>query len=175
MSSRLWTHPISLISVSIAHGDQFSLFLNSTMQSRFPALTSLTFTDLGQGSCDCERTEPFRSIYEPIRAPPLGLFPVMSSLTLIRECFTPRIVSDLLGPGSHPWPQLEVLALRPRVADAENPYAALQDVVRWKRSQEEPLPSFKLSPNLFERQFWVENGVNVGLLENDDGFKGRVP
>ncbi|KAJ7603802.1 hypothetical protein FB45DRAFT_881219 [Roridomyces roridus] len=57
------------------------------------------------------------------------------------------------------------LALRPMAADVENLYKALQEVVRWKRSQQEPLPTFKLSPTLFEREFWAENGVVVELLE----------
>ncbi|KAJ7628386.1 hypothetical protein FB45DRAFT_918156 [Roridomyces roridus] len=167
------TPHLTHLGLHCTHGDQLASLFNSTRptQSPFPAVTSLTFTNLGQLSCDCDNEELYG--YQRITTPPRRLFPVMSSLTLIRECFTPRIISDLLGPSSQPWPLLEVLAPRPRVADEENLYAALQDVVRWKRSQEGPLPLFKLSPNLLNRQFWVENGVNVGLLENDDGFKGR--
>ncbi|KAJ7603792.1 hypothetical protein FB45DRAFT_1070967 [Roridomyces roridus] len=123
------------------HGDQLSLLFNSTQpaQARLPAVSSLTFTHLDRPVvCTCEVEGSYRDHYKPIAAP-LKLFPVVSSLTLVDECFTPRIVSDLLGHGSQPWPLLDVLALRPKPSEAEKLYTALQDVVRWKRSQQESL------------------------------------
>ncbi|KAJ7608452.1 hypothetical protein FB45DRAFT_1067535 [Roridomyces roridus] len=150
------------------HGDQLSFLFDSikpVSRLTFPAVTSLTLANLDRKECDCEVDENFRDDYKPITAPPLRLLPVMSSLTLIRECFTPRIVLELLGPGLQPWSKLEVLALHPMPADIEKLYVALQDVVRWKQSQQEPLPRLKLSPDLFARDFWAENGVVAELLE----------
>ncbi|KAJ7628301.1 hypothetical protein FB45DRAFT_1059108 [Roridomyces roridus] len=145
------TPHLTHLGLHCTHGDQLAFLFNSTMQSRFPALTSLTFNDLGQLSCRCEEGCP--DDYKPITNHHRTLFPIMSSLTLIRECFAPRIVSDLLGPGSPPWPLFEALALRPRPSDVEDLYTVLQDVVRWKRSQLESLPRFKLSPDLLSGNF----------------------
>ncbi|KAJ7608453.1 hypothetical protein FB45DRAFT_1067536 [Roridomyces roridus] len=155
------TPQLTHLGLHCAHGDQLSFLLNSNMQSTFPAVTSLTIDDLGKLCCDW--TPGAHRDYAPVK-PPLRLFPALSSLTLIRECLTPRMVSDLFGPGSQPWLELEVLAIRPRPAEIENVYRTLQEVVCWKRSQQESLPTFKLSANLFEREFWAENGVVVELL-----------
>ncbi|KAJ7608436.1 hypothetical protein FB45DRAFT_946701 [Roridomyces roridus] len=162
------TPNLTHLSLHFAHGDQLAFLFDSIKPASrlaFPAVTSLTLANADRTQCHCEVDQLFRDEYKSITAPPLRLFPVMSSLTLIRECFTPRIVSDLLGPGSQPWPQLEILALKPMAADEQNLYATLRDVVRWKQSQQEPLPTFKLSPDLFARDFWAENGVVVELLE----------
>ncbi|KAJ7608449.1 hypothetical protein FB45DRAFT_1067533 [Roridomyces roridus] len=149
----------------VFHESETNALFNQLASFDTPHLTHLSLHHIhGDQDCHCEAVADFGDDYRPITTPP-RLFPVISSLTLIRECFTPRIVSDLLGPGSQPWPQLEVLALRPMAADVENLYKALQEVVCCKRSQQESLPTFKLSPNLFEREFWAENGVVVELLE----------
>ncbi|KAJ7603794.1 hypothetical protein FB45DRAFT_1044466 [Roridomyces roridus] len=87
---------------------------------------------------------------------PLGSGIVSQSLTHLDLQF---------NEGEKPWPELDVLAIRPRPAEIENGYTTLQEVVCWKRSQQESLPTFKLSANLFEREFWAENGVVVELLE----------
>jgi hypothetical protein len=60
---------------------------------------------------------------------------------------------------------LETVALCPPKKHVEDVYVALQAIVRgWNRNLRGTLPGFKLSPDLFEREFWAENGVRVELL-----------
>ncbi|KAJ7603014.1 hypothetical protein FB45DRAFT_1072281 [Roridomyces roridus] len=148
LSSLLYLY-VDLSTVTFTSGggivSQSLISLISPAQAGFPAVSSLTFTHLDRPVvCTCEVEGNYRDHYKPIAAP-LKLFPVVSSLTLVDECFTPRIISELLGHGSQPWPLLDVLALRPKPSEAEKLYTVLQEVVRWKRSQQESLPRFKPS------------------------------
>ncbi|KAJ7628336.1 hypothetical protein FB45DRAFT_1079303 [Roridomyces roridus] len=133
--------------ITNAHGYQIAMLFNSTQHQRsagltFPALTSLAFDYL--------------------------LFPALSSLALIYECFTVNILSDLLGPDSAPWPSLRTIIVQPQEKHTEKVYTALQDIVRWKRSRQETLPTFRPSASLFEREFWQEHAVLVELLGADE-------
>ncbi|KAJ7300758.1 hypothetical protein DFH08DRAFT_979348 [Mycena albidolilacea] len=63
----------------------------------FPALASLCL--IKRYPCSCEEREPITST---IPGPPIAVFPALSSLTLINQCWTANILDDILGPGSQP-------------------------------------------------------------------------
>ncbi|KAJ7780254.1 hypothetical protein DFH07DRAFT_794365 [Mycena maculata] len=131
---------------------------NLTLPS-FPALTSLSFIIDG---CHCEMSSPFPC--ETIPSPPLQLFPALSSLTLINQCFTQNILSDLLGPDSPPWPLLRTITLSPKDTDSDGVYSVLQRVARSKQT----LPKFRLSAVLYSKEHWDENGVDAELFDPTD-------
>ncbi|KAJ7628469.1 hypothetical protein FB45DRAFT_1059230 [Roridomyces roridus] len=152
-----------------SHGDQISLLFNApnhpeTAQLVFPALSTLVFISVERYGCNKDPTDTEN--FEAIAAPPLLIFPSLSSLTLIGQCFTARILSETLGPESAPWPLLRTVTVRPLEGDVDEVYAALQEVVQWKRKRQEPLPAFRLSQNLFARGYWQEAGVDVELPDD---------
>ncbi|KAJ7672581.1 hypothetical protein DFH06DRAFT_1176839, partial [Mycena polygramma] len=91
------------------HGEHIWVLLNSTsLHTSFPALTSLYF--VSNGSCVCEE-ESESSIFS---SPPRQLFPAVSSLTLIDQCFTADLVTNVLSSASQHWPLLKTLTLCPK-------------------------------------------------------------
>ncbi|KAJ7628320.1 hypothetical protein FB45DRAFT_1003991 [Roridomyces roridus] len=169
--ARFDTPCLTHFNITGAHGDQIALLFNARQHQRsagltFPALTSLAFTHPTE--CNCDGFESQYARYQSISSPPRQLFPALSSLALINECFTAKLLSDLLGPHSAPWPSLRTVIVHPQEEHTENVYTALQNIVRWKRTRQETLPTFRLSSNLFGREFWEENGVLVELLGADE-------
>ncbi|KAJ7628442.1 hypothetical protein FB45DRAFT_918298 [Roridomyces roridus] len=158
------TPALTHLTLHETHGDQISLLFNGSEypDHAFPSLTSLVF--ISQGTDKCK--EDSNIWFTPIASPPLRLFPAISSLTLIGQCFTAKILSGTLGPESAPWPLLRTVTVRPLEGDVDEVYAALQEVVQWKRKRQEPLPAFRLSQNLFARGYWQEAGVDVELLDD---------
>jgi hypothetical protein len=151
------------------HGDQICVLFNLTSlpHSSFPALTSFSFVK--RGSCWCD-SEP---ISDTISSPPLHLFPALSSLTLINQCSTPKLVQNILGPASQPWPLLKTVALWPRQDDLEALRDVLRDAVQSKRERGQALPKFRLSPKLLSQEDWQGMGVDVEILylvDDPDGF-----
>ncbi|KAJ6571704.1 hypothetical protein B0H19DRAFT_1130800, partial [Mycena capillaripes] len=141
------------------HGDQiFALFNSTSVPSSFPALTSFSFVN--RLSCSCE-TE--RSFSNPISAPSLGLFPALSTLALINQCFTTNLVTDIL---SLPWPLLDTLTLCPQQDYLVDVRGALHDAVELKRRRGQPLPKLRLSsplalPKENEADIEIFDPVNV--------------
>jgi hypothetical protein len=155
-----------------AHRDQIFVLFNSTSlpHSSFPALTSLSFVH--RGSCGCDQVILHS---ETISAPPLQLFPALSSLTLINQCYTVDIVHDILGPASQPWPLLQTVALQPNKDNLKGLRATLRDAVYSKRQGGLALPKFRLSPKLLSSEDWKEMGADVELFGDAadvlDGFR----
>ncbi|KAJ7028704.1 hypothetical protein C8F04DRAFT_1265663 [Mycena alexandri] len=86
------TPALAEFTISGTHADQILVLFNSTSlpHSSFPALTSLTFVN---GSCAC-RVIPADA--HPITSAP-RLFPALSSLSLIHQCFTPHLVTGIFA------------------------------------------------------------------------------
>ncbi|KAJ6571708.1 hypothetical protein B0H19DRAFT_1130812, partial [Mycena capillaripes] len=143
------------------HGDQiFALFNSTSLPSSFPALTSFSFVT--RLSCSCETKRPFSN---PISAPPLGLFPTLSSLTLINQCFTTNLVNDIL---SLSWPNLSTVALCPQQNHLVGVRRALHGAVELRRQRGQPLPKLRLSPPL---AFLQEIGAEVEIFYPEDVLK----
>ncbi|KAJ6571706.1 hypothetical protein B0H19DRAFT_1130802 [Mycena capillaripes] len=143
------------------HGNQiFALFNSKSVPSSFPALTSFSFVN--RLSCSCE-TE--RSFSNPISAPSLGLFPALSTLALINQCFTTNLVTDIL---SLPWPLLDTLTLCPPQDYLVDVRGVLHDAVELKRRCGQPLPKLRLSLPLALPQ---EIGAEVEIFYPEDVLK----
>ncbi|KAJ7507194.1 hypothetical protein B0H11DRAFT_2271706 [Mycena galericulata] len=121
------------------HGDWVCALFDpaSLPRASFPALTSLSFVNI---RCRCEDSEEDPTISSNLRtisSPPLRLFPALTSLTLIHQCFTSNIIFDILGPSSEPWPLLQTLTLCPKEEALNDVYRTLQQVVRPRTSPSE--------------------------------------
>ncbi|KAJ7764523.1 hypothetical protein DFH07DRAFT_811499 [Mycena maculata] len=106
---------LSSLVVQYTHADQICALFNPTSHLSFPALTSLSFI---HRVCGCESTDIFQSI----PSPPLHLFPILSSLTLINQCLTKEIISDILGPNSQPWPSFKTVSICPQSYKSDDVY-----------------------------------------------------
>ncbi|KAJ7481571.1 hypothetical protein FB451DRAFT_1236449 [Mycena latifolia] len=156
------TPALTELTIAGAHGDQICHLFDEThlRHSSFPALTSLSFVN--DGSCKCEMDADL--FPAPIPSQPLRLFPALSSLTLINQCFTSDIVGQILGPALQPWPLLDI-TLCPKEYTVEDVYSALQGAIHSKRQHEEAIPKFCFSPVLFQKSYWDENGVGVEVFD----------
>ncbi|KAJ7356875.1 hypothetical protein DFH08DRAFT_802839 [Mycena albidolilacea] len=137
------------------HGDQIAFLLGrkTLPHSIFPALTSLTF--LLRDSCGCESANENLPSHT-ISSPP-AIFPALSRLTLINQCFTEHLIQDMLGPASHPWPLLKTITLGAVDDSFEKVGAAVEDPMDSKRQRGEPVPEVQLL-QLLSRENWSENG-----------------
>ncbi|KAJ7764612.1 hypothetical protein DFH07DRAFT_811815 [Mycena maculata] len=164
---------LTALVVQYAHGDQISVLFSPTNlpYSSFPALTSLSFVNNG---CECEADFSLCEEVQPITSPPQHLFPVLSSLTLVNQCFTEEILSDILGADSTSWPFLKTVSICPKENKLEEVYSTLAQIVCSKRQthQEQALPKLRLSPSLFAKECWEENGVDVELFDAAEVIDG---
>ncbi|KAJ6590988.1 hypothetical protein DFH09DRAFT_1306629 [Mycena vulgaris] len=157
------TPALTNLTICSAHGYQICALFNpqSITLSSFPALKSLSFVNTG--GCACEKRRSVRSTPSP--SPPLRLFPALTSVTLINQCFMGHIVNDLLDPASQPCPLLETLTLCPpdkHIHSLNKVYNVLQHAVRAKQLT---LPKLRLSSVLFSQDNWAEHGVDVELFD----------
>ncbi|KAJ7806137.1 hypothetical protein B0H14DRAFT_3153018 [Mycena olivaceomarginata] len=137
-----------------SHGDQIALLLSlkNLPHSSFPSLTSLTFL---MGSCSCETSDDDRPSHS-ISSPP-DVFPALSHLTLINQCFTEHLIQKMLGPASQPWSLLKVITLGMKNDSLGGVRDALEDVVNSKRQRGEPLPKVRLLRALASIENWSED------------------
>ncbi|KAJ7164892.1 hypothetical protein C8R46DRAFT_300308 [Mycena filopes] len=144
------------------HAHQIHALLHSTSlpHSSFPALTALIFAN------DADDCRVIGDVHHPI--PPPRLFPVLSSLTLIRLCFTSDLVG-MLASTAHPWPLLKTLTVCP----SEREVVAVSDVL-WnnaRSAKHRALPRFRLSDSLLtgirrrERKSGEESGMDMELFD----------
>ncbi|KAF7350427.1 hypothetical protein MVEN_01347700 [Mycena venus] len=151
-----------------AHGDQIFVLLNSQSLPRpsFPALTSFF---INTKSCFCETDPALSHAHLPflhtISFPALVLFPALSSLTLVRQCFTRNLVKYILGPTSQPWSQLKTLTLCPKEDTSDSVCDALKDAIASKRQHGQCLPKLRLSAALFSLEDWQVGGVDVEIFD----------
>ncbi|KAJ7819375.1 hypothetical protein B0H14DRAFT_2836610 [Mycena olivaceomarginata] len=147
------------LTVEGSHGDQIALLFSRTsfLGSNFPALASVSF--VFRDSCPCE-TEPDFTPKHTISSPP-AVFPALSHLTLINQCFTHTLIQDILGPASHLWPLLKGVTLCPRKDSLENVCSALEDAVKGKRQRGYPLPK----TTLFRPPISFENWKDISSMD----------
>ncbi|KAJ7789462.1 hypothetical protein B0H14DRAFT_242345 [Mycena olivaceomarginata] len=139
------TPALTELVVDSSHGDQIAhlLSLTSLPRSSFPALTSLSFAFVRSDSCPCE-TDPRLAPNHTILSPP-AIFPALSHLTLINQCYTSRLIGDILGPASEPWPLLKAVTLfvkEPLFAATRN---TIDHAVKPRRERGQALPKIQLS------------------------------
>ncbi|KAJ7608331.1 hypothetical protein FB45DRAFT_946454 [Roridomyces roridus] len=149
------------LSIHNVHGTHISAICNADSPfSRLPSLKWLAFINtLGDSRIRNHNHIPITR--------PLHALAKLTTLILINQCFTARILSDLFGPTSEPCPFLGILAVWPLDWDVDEVYGVLREVVRCKRScWPEEVPVLGLSPDLYARAFWEENTVEVGLLKD---------
>ncbi|KAJ7507195.1 hypothetical protein B0H11DRAFT_2185674 [Mycena galericulata] len=145
------------------HGDWVCALFNITSpHASFPALTSLSFLNNG---CHCEDNTYISSDIRRIASPPLRLFPALTSLTLINQCFTPSIVFDILGPDSQPWPLLQTVTLCHEFLP-EDVYRTLQQILL--RQHQQALPKFRVPSDVFHKSDWQQSGVVVELVDPEE-------
>ncbi|KAJ7336278.1 hypothetical protein DFH08DRAFT_878321, partial [Mycena albidolilacea] len=149
-----------------AHGDEIvDLFSSSSLQqASFPALTTLSFIHISPCTCDVDLSLDTQLCY-----PPSTVFPALSSLTLINQCFTSNLVENILG---QPWPQLKTLALCPPPTESQPAAAvfvavgkALRDTVRPDHNRRQRLPKLRLSPALLALEDWQDDGADVEVFD----------
>ncbi|KAJ6465071.1 hypothetical protein C8R47DRAFT_1224546 [Mycena vitilis] len=104
----------------------------------FPALTSLGFVNTSEPSSCGNR------LARPVISSLPRLFPALSSLSLINQCFTAKLVKDLLGPVS----VLETVTLGRKGGAMENVADAVRAAVRSRRRHGQALPRLRLSSAL---------------------------
>ncbi|KAJ7481483.1 hypothetical protein FB451DRAFT_1394135 [Mycena latifolia] len=163
------TPAVTELIVEHAHGDHICVLLNSAClsNSSFPVLTTLSFVN--SRDCGCEVYADICFALQTISPPPLRLFPALSSLTLINECFTAHIVEQILGSVS-----LETFTVCPTVKALQDVYTALQDGIRSNRQRGQLIPKFRFSRMLFEQLYWDENRVDVELFDPTEALAALV-
>ncbi|KAJ7849335.1 hypothetical protein B0H13DRAFT_2088730 [Mycena leptocephala] len=136
------------------HGDQIFVLFNSPSlpHSSFSALTSFSF--INRYWCSCE-SDGHHDFSDTMSSPPL--FPALSSLTLVYQCFTSDFVKYFLGPSSQPWPGLKTVTLCPKKDGYNDVWDALEDAVDSKRQSGQPLPKLRLFRALSTLEAWQEN------------------
>ncbi|KAJ7628350.1 hypothetical protein FB45DRAFT_1059140 [Roridomyces roridus] len=164
------TPALSDLTLYECHGDQISVLFNSDstqFKSSFSALASLSCVqkEPEPETTQCKDNEDVYPHYQTIASPPIHLFPRLSSWSLINQCFTARMLTETLGRNSRPWPLLQTVTVWPLGPDIDAVYDILREVVQWKRESQEAVPKLRLSQSLFLREYWVENGVDVELVE----------
>ncbi|KAJ6588337.1 hypothetical protein B0H19DRAFT_1098835 [Mycena capillaripes] len=165
------TPALTKLIIDGTHGPQIIwLFAPIVLAHSFPALTSLYFVNKGRCSCEHD-TEENMHVAPSITSPPLGLFPALSSLFLINQCFTSNAVEAIFGSASQPWPFLEAVTLSSlkeisNFNESVNVSSALQDAVRFNRQRGQALPRFKLSRDvLSQMEDWEEERVDAEIFD----------
>ncbi|KAF7350422.1 hypothetical protein MVEN_01347200 [Mycena venus] len=164
---RLDTPALTEFVIDGTHGDQIGVLFNATSlpHSSFSALTSLSFVQRGP-FCACDSDLQFS--FDDISAPPLALFPALSSLSFINQCLTPKLITDILGPASQPWMRLQTVTLCPDLSVFDLVCTALKDAVDSKHQSGQCLPKLRVSPVLFSSEEWQDNGVDADIFDPVD-------
>ncbi|KAJ7608435.1 hypothetical protein FB45DRAFT_1011023, partial [Roridomyces roridus] len=145
-----------------SHGDNISAICNSGSVSlgvNIPSLTSLTLANIYACGKDLECSEDRE--YKPITRRPLPhIFSSLSTLTLIKQCFTADILRELFGPNSQScFGRLERIEVWPLYVEIDSVYEALQGLVRNWNS--ERVPVLVMPPHLCQREGWKEDQVEL--------------
>ncbi|KAJ7603960.1 hypothetical protein DFH06DRAFT_1349798 [Mycena polygramma] len=86
------TRALTDLTLAGTHGDEICTLFNATgLEPPFPSLASLSFIRLMP--CSCADEDEFEST---LYSPPVQLFPALSSLALINQCFMHKLVVELL-------------------------------------------------------------------------------
>ncbi|KAJ7028716.1 hypothetical protein C8F04DRAFT_51976 [Mycena alexandri] len=153
------TPAVTNLTLSDTHGDQIFELFNATSlpHASFLAVTTLTFVT---NSCTCEKgtLDPFT---QTIPSLPLRLFPALSSLSLINQCFTSLLVDAISGATSQPSRLLRTVTLCPD-RDLEDVHLAL----RHAKQRGQIFPRLRLSSKLASRvQDWEATDATVEMFD----------
>ncbi|KAF8124032.1 hypothetical protein K438DRAFT_1893626 [Mycena galopus ATCC 62051] len=148
------TPALTEFTIDSTHGDQICVLFNLTSLPHlsFPALTSFCFAR--EDKCECESDG--YTIYRPISSPPIALFPALSSLTLINQCFTDNLIRDILGPDSQPWPLLETVTVL-QTSSSEGVRRTLMDAADSKRQRGHTFPKIRLGRSPPSLENWQDD------------------
>ncbi|KAK7019825.1 F-box domain-containing protein, partial [Favolaschia claudopus] len=150
------------MTVDGSHGDQILELFNSRSlpNAIFPALVSLSFIST---SCQCEKNLPK---WETPVVPPIQLFPSLSSLTLVNQCYTTNLIRGLFSPSSQPWPSLKYISVSCGQETLEAVSNALRIAVHRRGSR--VLPKFRISPALWSFEDWrrMDADIEMGGPDN---------
>ncbi|KAJ7856580.1 hypothetical protein B0H13DRAFT_2357317 [Mycena leptocephala] len=125
----------------------------------FPVLTS--FSSVNRGPCPCRTDDP---IPGP-KSPQPGQFTALTSITLINQCLSASFVRGISDPLSQPWPRLKTVTLCPQNGTLDAVQTAIRDAVESHQQEGQPLPKFRLSPELFALvQDW-DKDVEVEMFD----------
>ncbi|KAK7053979.1 F-box domain-containing protein [Favolaschia claudopus] len=147
------------------HGDQILWLLDMPyLRSSYPVLHTLSFINTEQ-RCHCETS----GIVVPTRThfPEIPLFPALSSLVLINQCFTRNVLKEIFGTRAMPWPCLKTLALSLE-HDRLDVRGTLRDTVR---HSSQTIPKLRLCRTLFSLEEWEEGGVDVEVFDPEETTK----
>jgi hypothetical protein len=106
----------------------------------FPVLTS--FSSVNSGPCPCRPDDP---IPGPVSPQP-GQFTALTSITLINQCLSASFVR---GISDQLWPRLKTVTLCPQNGTLDAVQTAIRDAVESHQQEGQPLPKFRLAPELF--------------------------
>ncbi|KAK7062294.1 hypothetical protein R3P38DRAFT_2834530 [Favolaschia claudopus] len=144
-----------------SHGHQVFSLLNtfSFPRTSFPMLHALSFinTDL---ECSCEYNMPLPTRTHLVDTP---LFPTLSSLTLMKQCFMSDLIREIIGTSPLPLPSLQTLTLRPSPGEpvVNVRHALLDAMLRLPQT----LPKLRLSPALYYEEDWREVDQEVTVFD----------
>ncbi|KAK7013131.1 hypothetical protein R3P38DRAFT_3008872 [Favolaschia claudopus] len=140
-----------------SHGDQLLFVLNMSRFPRvsFPVLRSLSLINLDEDGCSCEQDMPHPTRTLSSHATPL--FPALSSLVIINQCFTPQLVKEIMGTEALPWLNLKTLTLCP----SENISGVRSAVGDAMRQTPQNIPMLRLSSALLFPSDWVEDRLDA--------------
>ncbi|KAK7053982.1 F-box domain-containing protein [Favolaschia claudopus] len=157
------------LAIAGSHGDQifylFQLLVPSVPRSTFPVLRSLSFIYEYAEGCSCREDTFLGSRIDHSNG--TLLFPALSSLSLVGQCFTARLVKEILGAQALPWPHLKTLTLSP-IKSISDVRKALQDAVQ--RSPL-PIPKLRLGQALFFLEDWQDGRVDVEVFDPEEILK----
>ncbi|KAK7062295.1 F-box domain-containing protein [Favolaschia claudopus] len=159
------------LAIAGSHGDQiFALLeLPGFPRSSFPVLRSLSFIyryAYAEG-CSCWEDTLISPVHRTEHPNNTPLFPALSSLSLVGQCSTARLVRKILGAQPLPWPPLKTLTVSP-IKGIPDVSKALQDAVQ--RSPQR-IPKLRLGRALFLSEKWRESGVDVEVVDLEELVK----
>ncbi|KAF8213802.1 hypothetical protein K438DRAFT_1804699 [Mycena galopus ATCC 62051] len=123
------------------HGDQICILFTAAnlLNSSFPALTSLSFISTGQCKCESQQLYFFPSLSA---SPPPTLFPALSEISLIGQCFTHKLIRLIFDPEL--CPRLEKVTLCPTERSLKDVHRALEEAANSTHQRSHPLPKTKI-------------------------------
>ncbi|KAK7044533.1 hypothetical protein R3P38DRAFT_168033 [Favolaschia claudopus] len=164
------TPSLTEFTINGVHGDQICELLtsNGLPQASFPALKSISFVDSGACRCQTQNEISFPDTATIAASPPLRLFPVLSSLSLINVCFGSNLVRSIVTPHADGWPTLTAVTLSPKQPDAESMDSAILAATNSYRERGLPLPRYRICPSLVCLRNWDEFGLDTDKFDPTD-------
>ncbi|KAK7062326.1 hypothetical protein R3P38DRAFT_2597378 [Favolaschia claudopus] len=152
------------------HGDQIMWLLDMPyLRSSYPLLHTLSFINTEQPRCHCASSGivvPTRTHFSEI-----PLFPALSSLVLINQCFTSYLLREIFSTRAMPWPCLKMLTLSLEFSleyGSGDVRRTLRDTIR---HSSQTIPKLRLCRTLFFLAEGQEGGVDVEVFDPEETVK----